>query len=185
MVNGQRTQSIQYILDAINSDMKNNAQSHVCFICTHNSRRSQFSQAWMAVLSQKFNLPITVYSAGTEKTACNQRTVDSLLRNGFKLISKTDDANNPEFHLEYQGYDVKLTSKTIDDLNNVPDYLAVMTCGDADENCPYIPAAKHRISLTYKDPKYADDTDIEAQTYDNCCAEIKADLSDILKKLKK
>lgn len=180
-----RIQSIQQIISGINTDLKNNTQSRVCFICTHNSRRSQFSQAWMAVLSQKFSLPLTVYSAGTEKTACNQRTLDSLLRNGFKLISKSDDVNNPVFHIEHEGYDVKLSSKTIDDLNDIPDYLAIMTCGDADENCPYLPAAKHRISLTYKDPKYADDTPMEAEAYDRCCNEIKTELTYILNKLKK
>ena len=180
-----RILSIQQMIDAINADLKSNTQSHVCFICTHNSRRSQFSQAWMSVLSQKLNLPITVYSAGTEKTACNQRTVDSLLRNGFKLISKTEDVNNPAFHLEYEGTEVKLSSKTINDLSGVPDYLAIMTCGDADENCPYIPAAKHRISLTYKDPKYADDTPMEAEAYDRCCNEIKTELTHIINELKK
>lgn len=180
-----RAQSFQNIIDIIKSDLKNDVQSHVCFICTHNSRRSQFSQAWMCVLSQMYKLPITVYSAGTEKTACNQRTVDSLLRNGFRLIAQSDDEVNPEFHLEYEGFEVRLSSKTVDELNKVPDYLAIMTCGDADQNCPYIPSAKERVSLTYKDPKYADDTKMEHQAYDFCCNEIKAELTYILNELKK
>ena len=180
-----RNQSIQQIVDTVKDDLLKKEQSHVCFICTHNSRRSQFSQAWMSVLSQKLNLPITVYSAGTEKTACNQRTVDSLLRNGFKMISKTDDVNNPAFHLEYEGFEVRLSSKTVDDLNEVPDYIAIMTCGDADQNCPYIPSAKERVSLTYKDPKYADDTPMEAEAYDRCCNEIKTELTQILNELRK
>ncbi|MDG1350898.1 MAG: protein-tyrosine-phosphatase, partial [Crocinitomicaceae bacterium] len=38
------------------------------------------------------------------------------------------------------------------------DFIAIMTCSDADDNCPLVPGAKKRFSTTYDDPKAFDDS---------------------------
>lgn len=63
-------------------------------------------------------------------------------------------------------YGVSLFSKLYDDPRNPDeDFIAVLTCDDADENCPYIPAAKFRIPLPYKDPKFSDNTSRQQSAY--------------------
>ena len=62
---------------------------------------------------------------------------------------------------------LKVFSKRFDDFANAADdFAAVMTCADADENCPFIPGTSARIALNYQDPKVADGTSEEQQTYD-------------------
>ena len=55
-------------------------------------------------------------------------------------------------------------------------YAAVMTCSDADKNCPFIPGAEKRISLPFKDPKEFDDTLIEAKKYKECSLKIASEV---------
>ncbi|MEM6771423.1 MAG: protein-tyrosine-phosphatase, partial [Bacteroidota bacterium] len=68
-------------------------------------------------------------------------------------------------------------SKRYDDaVNPKANFAAVMTCSDADENCPFIPGADVRIPLTYEDPKVADGTPEEATVYDERLREIGREL---------
>ena len=40
-----------------------------------------------------------------------------------------------------------------------------MTCGDADENCPFIPGCDLRIGTTYFDPKSFDNSILQNEKY--------------------
>lgn len=168
------------IANFLQEEIRDLGSAQICFVCTHNSRRSQFAQAWMTVLSFQNRLPIKVFSAGTEQTACNSRTIESLIRNGFKLISTKGDSFNPLYRLSWNGIEVELFSKIVDNVESDKPYLAVMTCDDADENCPYIPEAKHRVTFTFIDPKHSDDTPKEEETYDRTCLEIKTEIEQII-----
>ncbi|MDP5044790.1 MAG: protein-tyrosine-phosphatase, partial [Leeuwenhoekiella sp.] len=44
-------------------------------------------------------------------------------------------------------------------------FAALMTCADADENCPFIPGAEKRLPLRYDDPKISDGTTQEEEVY--------------------
>jgi hypothetical protein len=59
-----------------------------------------------------------------------------------------------------------------DAANPNEDYCAVMTCSQADKNCPNVWGASHRVAISYDDPKVADDTANETATYDKRCAQI-------------
>jgi arsenate reductase len=61
----------------------------------------------------------------------------------------------------------------------------MMTCSDADENCPFLPGTLLRIPFRFTDPKHADDTDHEAEAYDACSEKIKSDLKEIFQLVKK
>ena len=56
-------------------------------------------------------------------------------------------------------------SKLFDDASNSNPFIAITTCSNADENCPYIPNALFRFHLPFKDPKEFDGTDEEAAAY--------------------
>lgn len=155
-------------------------ESKLTFICTHNSRRSHMSQIWAQTAAACFGIPnIETFSGGTEATACNIRTVRALRRAGFsvtdaslsavsKLTSKPA-ADNPVYLIEYSEHfpPLKCFSKVYSaDGNPEKDFTAVMTCTEADRNCPVVFGCANRISLPYLDPKISDDTEDEEKTYD-------------------
>lgn len=159
------------------------AQLH--FICTHNSRRSQLSQVWAHTLARYFNQKVASFSGGVEVTAFNERAVASLKRTGFQITKEGDD--NPKYLVLFadEAEPIVSFSKLFDDAAN-PDqsFAAVMTCSEADENCPFIPGASARIPLRYGDPKAFDDTVLEAKKYDERSLQIAGELYYVFSKIK-
>ena len=91
----------------------------------------------------------------------------ALERAGFPI--KNPGGENPRYEVDYALDTAPLIcfSKTYDDpINPKAQFAAIMTCSDADENCPFIPGAELRLPLTYEDPKIADDTPQEAACYE-------------------
>ena len=179
----------QPLLDAIATETGNlireRGLARLHFICTHNSRRSQFAQAWAAAAARYFGLPIACFSGGVEVTACNERTVAALQRAGFEVASD-GAAPNPHYQLSADGETLAtLYSKRYDDAEN-PDtgFLALMTCSDADEHCPFIPGAVQRMPLRYEDPKGSDGTEGEAAAYDHCSLLIATEIAYIFNAVK-
>jgi arsenate reductase len=145
------------------------------FICTHNSRRSQFSQVWAAAAASHFNVrSVETFSGGTEATAFNPRAVAALERAGLK-IDKAQSGTNPRYKIRYLEGATALTcfSKVYHEPPN-PDqnYCAVMVCSQADQHCPIVKGCTLRISLPYEDPKVSDGTPEEVATYDERCQQI-------------
>ena len=138
------------------------------FICTHNSRRSHIAQLWAQAAAHYYAVPdVHAFSGGTEATALNLSAAKALQEAGFEIV-KTADGNNPRYTAEFSkdAPPVTLFSKTHDDvINPKRDFAAVMTCSHADENCPVIPGASIRVSITYDDPKAFDGTPLEADKY--------------------
>ncbi len=165
------------IVNYIAESVRLRKRARLNFICTHNSRRSQFAQVWAQTAADALDLPVDSYSGGTEVTACNPRTVEALERAGFKVDSSGE--GNPVYRLHYsqKEHPILAFSKVHDDdFNPSEQFAAIMTCSDADENCPFIPGADIRIPLLYIDPKFSDDTSDEAEVYDDCCRQIASEM---------
>lgn len=147
------------------------------FICTHNSRRSHLGQIWAATMAHAVGLEgVKTYSGGTESTAFNPRAVAAIERAGFSVERSAGD--NPVYRVKFAEDVAPLEcfSKVFDAPENPrSDFAAVMTCSDADQNCPAIVGAT-RISLPYRDPKEADDTSEEASRYDERCRQIATEM---------
>jgi arsenate reductase len=144
------------------------------FICTHNSRRSHIGQIWAATAAAYYQLDkIKTYSGGTEATAFNPRAVAAMERAGF--VIDHPGGENPYYGVSFSS---KLSpvisfSKVFDDpANPRQHFAAIMTCAEADANCPFIPGANWRFPLPYEDPKVADGTTAEQATYDERVAQI-------------
>ena len=154
------------------------------FICTHNSRRSQFAQIWAQLAAAYFKIPVISSSAGVEVTAFNERAVASIKRFGFEVQSKGKE--NPHYTVSFDAHSkpLLLFSKHLDEEPISDPFAAVMTCAHADENCPFIPAAEARIALRYEDPKVFDNTPLEATKYDERSFEIAAELFYVFKRAK-
>ena len=148
--------------------LKTEKEVNLIFICTHNSRRSIISQIWAQTAAEYFNIPnIKSYSGGTEATAFNPRAVDALRRIGFDIEQK-DKSNNPLYLVHYakDKSPIKCFSKIYSDkFNPQKNFAAIMTCSDADSNCPIVIGAEKRFPITYDDPKEFDNTDLEQQKY--------------------
>ncbi len=183
-ISEERKQVLQPLIDYIQSKKDAKAPIQLNFICTHNSRRSQFSQIWAAVAAHAFKVEVTALSGGVEVTAFNERAVNSLKRMGF--IIQSNGGENPKYEVEYALQTDKLVmfSKLFDDeVNQVDKFAAVMTCDHADENCPFIPGTEQRISVQYLDPKAFDDTPEEADRYDERSYQIASEMFYVFSKI--
>lgn len=166
-------QTVDYILGKI----KSNQEVRLNFICTHNSRRSQFSQIWAQTAADFFGIEAFCYSGGVEVTAFNERAVAAIRRDGFKVVQKGE--GNPVyfvFHGESSEPIVTFSKVYDDPINPNSGFAAVMTCDHADENCPFIPGAEKRIPLRYEDPKAFDGTELEEIMYTERSHQIGAEM---------
>ena len=154
------------------------------FICTHNSRRSQFSQIWAQTAAAYYGVEAFCYSSGVEVTAFNPRAVAAIQRDGFKVIQKEGD--NPVCFVFYSDDEDPIVtfSKVVDDaINATKNFVAVMTCDHADENCPVICGAERRFPLRFEDPKAFDDSPQEEFMYTERSRQIGAELMYLFKKV--
>lgn len=176
---------IQLTVDYILGKIKSKEEIRLNFICTHNSRRSQFSQVWAQTAADYFGIEAFCYSGGVEVTAFNERAVAAIRRDGFKVVQKGEE--NPVyfvFHGE-ESEPIVTFSKVYDDpINPNSRFAAVMTCDHADENCPFIPGAEKRIPLRFEDPKAFDGTDLEEKMYAERSHQIAAEMFFIFRKVK-
>lgn len=185
-VGEDRREILQPLIDYIQTKVNRGHEAHLNFICTHNSRRSQLSQIWASTAADYFGIPARCHSGGVEITAFNERAVASLRRSGFRITSTGND--NPHysvFHSE-NGPPILAFSKLYDDPENSGyAFAAVMTCSDADENCPFIPGAEIRIPVRYEDPKEFDGTPEEALRYDERSLQIASEMFYVFSQIEK
>ena len=172
---------IHYVTKTLDTGKKVNLN----FICTHNSRRSQFSQVWAQVAAFYYGLEIACFSGGVEVTAFNPRAILALKNQGFKIDFEQDE--NPVYQLYFSKSENPITafSKLYSDpANPNENFAAVMTCDHADQNCPFIPGAEARISLQFEDPKKYDDTPLESEMYSARSLQIASELFYAFRKVK-
>lgn len=171
----ERKELLEKISGYISNKILSSNPIHLVYICTHNSRRSHFGQVWAQVAASYFNVKnVNAFSGGTEATAFNSNAINALKRVGFdiKLIS---DEKNAHYHLYYatDKKPILCFSKVYDDANNPKsEFAAIMTCSDAEENCPFVSGTELRIGTTYDDPKAFDNTALQDSKYDERCQQI-------------
>lgn len=182
----ERTEVLQVLIDYVQEKIDKGQEINLNFICTHNSRRSQFSQIWGKVAAAYHGIEVNSFSGGVEVTAFNERAVSSIQRFGFK-VSKEGEGN-PKYFVFYSNDEDPIVafSKVYDDPANAPArFAAVMTCSNADENCPFIPGAEARIPVRYEDPKAFDDTALESEKYDERSLQIASEMLYVFSRIKK
>lgn len=180
-----RKVELNVLADFIQRKRDANSSIHLNFICTHNSRRSQFSQIWAKVAADYYAISLSSYSSGVEVTAMNPRVVESLKRFGFDIEGGSGD--NPNYSVVYSATSKTLTafSKLIEDAANpIENFAAIMTCSHADENCPVVVGCEERIPIRYDDPKTFDDTPLESCMYDYRSFQIASELFYVLSTIK-
>lgn len=174
------------LVDYIQSKVDVGNQVNLNFICTHNSRRSQLSQAWGHAMAKYFGIAVNSLSGGVEETAFYPTGIETLIGQGFE-IAPIKDGNNPVYELKVDETDsgIHMFSKIFDNpVNDQTPFAAVMTCSHADQNCPFIPGTEKRISLPFEDPKAFDGTDQEKSAYLERSNQIASELKYVFSKIK-
>jgi arsenate reductase (thioredoxin) len=173
-----RKKKLEELASYIKDKHHKSKPAKLIFICTHNSRRSHFCQIWAHTAAEYFKVEnLLCYSGGTEATAFHPHAVAAINRAGF-TVSKSG-ANNPLYHVFYEEYSppINVFSKKYEHEDNPQEnFVAIMTCTDADENCPFIAGAELRIFLPYEDPKVSDGTGNEDTVYDERCRQIATEM---------
>jgi arsenate reductase (thioredoxin) len=175
----ERKDHLREIAHFVQSQKEANLPANLTFICTHNSRRSHMSQIWAATAAAYYGLEegLHVYSGGTEVTAFNPRAVAAMERAGFSISNP--GGTNPHYQVRYAAQTAPITcfSKKYDDHSNPHGHFAsVMTCSEAERNCPFIPGASLYVAIPYTDPKESDSTPEESSVYDQRCQQIAAEM---------
>ncbi len=174
-ISEERKTILKKIGNYISEKRTQDKPAHLVYICTHNSRRSHFGQIWAKVAADFYGIPnVHTYSGGTEATAFNPNAIEAVKRAGMK-VQKTTDTENPVYHVyhaENQEPSVCFSKAYDASQNPMSEFAAIMTCSDAEENCPFIPGVELRIGTTYDDPKAFDNSPLQDEKYDERCRQI-------------
>lgn len=168
-ISENRKKTFQPLIDFIQQKIDNHEEIRLNCICTHNSRRSHFAQVWAQTMAYYLGIEkVFCYSGGTEATALFPTVAETLQNTGFQ-IDRLSEGQNPIYSIKYAVNEHSIIgfSKTWDNpFNPKSDFAAIMTCSQADENCPFIAGAEKRIPITYEDPKKFDNTPEQIKKYD-------------------
>jgi arsenate reductase (thioredoxin) len=174
-IDSDRKADLRKVSEFIRDRNAQGKPAELTFICTANSRRSHLSQLWAQTAAIYFGLTnVATYSGGTEASACNPRTVAALRRAGFSVVQSAG-GTNPVYlaQIAENGMPMKLYSKVFTTKENPQkDFAALLACDQASEHCPVVAGAALRLPVLFKDPKVADGTPDEKQTYDERCRQI-------------
>lgn len=181
----ERKKVLEPLIAYVQKKVSANEEVSLNFICTHNSRRSQLAQIWAATASHYFNLKINSCSGGTETTAFHINAINALRDAGFEITM--GEKINPNCFVKFNELDKPIVAYSkLYDAESSPcdDFAAVMTCSDAEKNCPFIPGAAQQISLLYEDPKAFDGTPDEEKAYRERSDQIGAELLYVFSRIK-
>lgn len=168
IISRERREILLPLTKYIQSKTINQEPIRINFICTHNSRRSHLSQVWAQTMAYYFNVKnVQCYSGGTESTALFPMVAQTLKNNGFQ-IETISVGKNPIYSIKYAENEppiIGFSKKLDDDFNPKSEFVAVMTCSQADGDCPFIAGAEKRIPITFDDPKAFDNTPLQTEKY--------------------
>ena len=142
------------IADALRENYLANHHQAAPILSAHTTQEEVSLGKYGLFAARYFQLNIASYSGGTEVTV-HRNTVKTLKEVGFSFCVQEFSHQNPVYQISYKGTEDILLgfSKIFDHPENKAPYIAITTCDNADENCPYIADATERFHLPYTDPK--------------------------------
>ncbi len=108
-------------------------QKKVLFLCTGNSARSQMAEGFLKAFGGS---RFAVTSAGTAPVGVNPLAIKAMAEVGIDISSHTSDAISANL------------------LANID--LLITLCGDARENCPFVPVKVEKRHWPLEDPARAE-----------------------------
>ena len=187
-ISEERKIILQPLIEFISSKLSKNEEVRLNFICTHNSRRSHLSQIWAQTMAYYYQIEnVFCYSGGTEATAMFPKVAETLANQGFEIL-KLSETENPVYAVKFAENEhavICFSKKYDDDFNPKSEFVAILTCDSADENCPIVYGAEARIPIKYEDPKKSDGTPEMNETYFNRSLEIATEMKFVFENLRK
>ena len=110
----------------------------VLFLCTGNSARSQMAEGFLKAFGGE---RCEVFSAGTAPAGINPLAIEVMAEVGIDISNQTSDAINSEL------------------LDRAD--LLITLCGDARENCPFVPVKVEKRHWPLEDPARTEGADAE------------------------
>jgi arsenate reductase len=186
-IDNSRSQLLNSIASFIASELKATKKVNLNYICTHNSRRSQLAQVWSSYASAFYKFAeVNSFSGGTAVTTFYRNTVKTLQEVGFTFQIIEFSHQNPVYSINYKNGINPIIgfSKLYNDATNKTPFIAITTCNNADENCPFIPEAIERFHLPFTDPKTYDNTHSQSEKYLEANKQIAGEIHYIFKMVK-
>ncbi len=109
----------------------------------------------------------------------------TLSNQGFQ-VKTLSEGKNPVYSIKFSenNHPIICFSKTFDDdFNPKSNFLAIMTCSHADENCPIVLGCEKRIPITFEDPKAFDGTPQQEEKYLERSIQIATELKYVFSKI--
>ena len=161
------------------------------FICTQNSRRSQFAQVWSQTAAYHYKFKnIKTFSGGYNETSINYLILEALKKSGFEVTAAEVYSQNPVYLLSIgKRYpDIFIFSKKYDYWNN-PDmnYASVLCSNDLIEMNLQPSGTDQTICLPYEDIRIFDNSANNYLRNDEICRQAAREmfyLMDYVKKAK-
>ncbi|WP_113661641.1 arsenate-mycothiol transferase ArsC [Pedobacter nanyangensis] len=186
-ITSERKAILQPLVDYIQDKHDNKSEVRLNLICTHNSRRSHLSQVWAQTAAAYYGIKnVFCYSGGTEATALFPVVAETLRQTGFK-VQVIAEGSNPVYAIKYSENEHPVIgfSKAYDhEFNPSGEFVAIMTCSQADGGCPFIAGAEKRIPITFDDPKAFDHTPQQAEKYQERSLQIATEMFYVFSQIK-
>ncbi len=188
LIDEDRQNELRIIAEQIIKDLRAKNSLKVIVICTHNSRRSQLGELWIRVAADYHGIKnVESFSGGTEATNFNIRMIKALTRVGF-VIDMANSSTNPNYLINWmirpKENPLMYSKKYTHSANPQNNFMAIIVCDQADQNCPNVLGASTRYFLPYQDPKKYDDTFEEELQYDLKVREIGREILFMFKEVK-
>ena len=183
-ISDKRTFVLNEIAKYIFKTKSENKIPKLNFICTHNSRRSQFCQFWATFFSNYYNIKCEIFSGGIIETEVSKSAINAIRDYGFNISFK--DCDNPIYSINFGNQKLgDYFSKLYNDSENPKnEFAAIMTCSDAEKNCPLVEGSEIKFSLPYEDPKKYDMSKIEKTEYEKTSEKIASEMNYLFHKIK-
>ena len=175
-ISGERKQILEEIGDYIYQAISNKKSAQLLFICTQNSRRSQFAQVWAQTAAYYFRLEnIKTFSGGYMESAINYRILEALRKSGFSVTAAEGYSQNPVYLLSLgQSYpDMFIFSKKYDFWQNPNEKFATILCDkDLIEDKLAPAGSENIIALPYEDIQIYDSSTGNILKNDEICRQV-------------
>lgn len=175
MIDPDHLQAVDQLSGWITSNWKADSSLHVITTCTGNSRRSILGATMGNLAASYYGFDnIHFHSGGTTPSAFNKRTIATLKEIGFQIEPTGAEAERGDPKVPNTVYRVvwgkdlealEFSKNYKDKSNPQSGFAAILVCNEADAECPTIPNAAIRMSMTFLDPKSYDDGLFEARKY--------------------
>jgi len=187
-ISNERKETLKPLVEYIQEKVDKKDSIRLNLICTHNSRRSHLSQIWAQTMAHHFGINnVSCYSGGTEATALFPMVASTLANTGFE-VNTLSEGKNPVYSIKFSENEqpvICFSKRMDDDFNPKSEFVAIMTCSQADEGCPFVPGAEKRIPITYDDPKAFDNTPQQAEKYSERSEQIATEMFYVFSQIQK